>query len=108
MTMWRQGVRTRSWWLAAALGAVLCAVDLYGHARDGLLDGHDALFFTAMGAGMAVGLWVWAWRPKTHTGPLMFWWAALWLAADVDVPYPSSRLAVTVGLALFTIGPIVF
>jgi signal transduction histidine kinase len=57
---------------------------------------------------MATGLWVWAWRPQTHLGPLIFWWPALSVAADLVVPYPTDRLVATIGLALYVIGPIVY
>ena len=41
-------------------------------------------------------------------GPLMFWWPALWLAGDLATAFPDSRLASTIRVALFVIGPIAF
>jgi signal transduction histidine kinase len=105
---WRQGKRTPGWWAAAAVGVALFALDLAGQLEDGIVKGSSVLYFAAMGVAMATGLWVWAWRPQTHMGPLIFWWPALSLGADLVVPYPTSRLATTAGLALFLMGPIVY
>jgi signal transduction histidine kinase len=108
MTFSRQGLRTPAWWLAAALGVTLVVADVYGQVDRGVAGARAALFFVAMTVGMLAGLWVWAWRPRTRMGPLMYWWPALWLAGDLVVAYPDSRFVSTLGLALFTIGPIVF
>ena len=108
MSFWLQGARTPAWWIVAVLGPALLAADLGGQIHHGLVDGKAVLFFAAMSVGIAAGLWVWAWRPRTRMGPLMFWWPALWVAGDLEVAYPTSRVAATVGLALYTIGPIVF
>jgi signal transduction histidine kinase len=108
MTIWRGGRRTASWWVALALAVGLLAADLYGHVERGATGGSTVLFFVAMTAGLAAGLWIWAWRPQTRMGPLMFWWPALTLAADLGIAYPTSRTATTVGLALYTVGPIVY
>ena len=108
MTLWRQGRRTRAWWLATVLGPGLLALDLYGHVRNGITSGSTVLFFVAMTIATAAGLWVRAWRPQTRMGPLIFWWPALSLAGDLIVPYPTNRLVTTVGLALYTMGPIVY
>jgi signal transduction histidine kinase len=105
---WREGNRTPGWWAAAAVGVALFALDLAGQLEDGIVKGSSVLYFVAMGIAMATGLWVWAWRPQTHMGPLIFWWPALSLAADLVIPYPTSRLATTAGLALFLMGPIVY
>ena len=107
MSVWRQGSRSPAWWLSAALGAFVFATDLYGQIDGDLVGPRAVLFFLAMGVGLLTGLWVWAWRPKTRMGPLMTWWPIAWLAGDLTVPYPDSRFISTVGLALFTIGPIV-
>jgi signal transduction histidine kinase len=108
MTFWRQGLRTPAWWISAAVGAGLLVADVYGQVARGVAGERAALFFVALTVGMLAGLWVWAWRPRTRMGPLMFWWPALWLAGDLVVAYPDSRFVSTIGLALFTIGPIVF
>jgi signal transduction histidine kinase len=108
VTAWRAGHRTTAWWIAAALGVAILALDLAGRLDRGAADGSTALFLVALTTGMVAGLWVWAWRPATHMGPLMFWWAAIWLASDLPVGYPDSRLVSTIGLALFTVGAIVF
>jgi signal transduction histidine kinase len=108
VSFWRQGVRTPGWWAAAALGPALVALDLYGYLHHGTADWKTAFFLVTMAIALAAGLWVWAWRPQTHMGPLMWWWPALWVAGDLDVAFPSSRAATTVGLALFTMGPIAY
>jgi signal transduction histidine kinase len=105
---WRAGTRTPAWWVAAALGSALYALDLIGQLRDGIVQGSSVLYFVAMAVALAAGLWVWAWRPQTRMGPLIFWWPALSLAADLVVPYPSSRLVTTGGLGLYLMGPIVY
>src|SRR4029450_9640426 len=86
---------------AAAVGLALYILDLAGQLEDGIVKGSSVLYFVAMGIAMATGLWVWAWRPPPHIGPLIFWWPALSLAADLVVPYPTSRLVTTAGLALY-------
>ena len=81
---------------------------LVGRSHDGATD-WSTYFVLTMTLGMVVGLWAWGWRPKTRMGPLMFWWPALWLAADLPAAFPeSSPIASTVGVALFVFGPIVF
>jgi len=99
--LWRQGHRTATWWVAAILGPGLLALDLYGQIHHHTVQGSTVLFFVAMTVAMATGLWVWAWRPQTHMGPLIFWWPALSVAADLVVPYPTDRLVTTIGLALY-------
>ncbi len=97
-----------AWWLATLLGLTLTAAYLGGLADNGSLDARSTYFALTMAVGMAVGLWVWAWRPKTRMGPLMFWWPALWLAGDIAAAFPASRVASTIGVALFVMGPIAF
>jgi signal transduction histidine kinase len=57
---------------------------------------------------VVAGLWIWAWRPATHMGPLMTWWPVLWVAQDLTVAYPMSPFVSTFGLAIWGLGPIVF
>jgi signal transduction histidine kinase len=108
MSFWRRGTRSRAWWLVAVLGISLLAVDIVGQIDQGVATGKSALFFVAMTVATLAGLWVWAWRPQTHMGPLILWWPALSVAGDLIVPFPDSRLVTTVGLALYTMGAIVF
>ena len=108
MRLWRQGERTPVWWSAAALAPALFALDLYGHIQHGATDWKTWFFLATMGLGLGIGLWIWAWRPLTHMGPLLYWWPALTLAGDLMVAYPDSRSAATIGLALYTMGLIVF
>ena len=90
-TFWSAGRRTPAWWVAAALGIGVFALDLAGQLQDGIVTGSSVLFFVAMGTALATGLWVWAWRPQTRMGTLIFWWPALSLAADLVVAYPGPR-----------------
>ena len=46
-------------------------------AAAGRPTGHGVFFLATMALALGDGLWVWAWRPQTHMGPLMFWWPAL-------------------------------
>ena len=66
-----------------------------------------ALLRAAMTVGIVVGLWVWAWRPRTRMGPLMFWWPAS-AGERSGGAFPDSSLVSTIGVALFGFGPIVF
>ena len=108
MRLWRDGRRGSVWWLLAGLGAALVVLDLYGQVHHGVATWKTWFFLATMSLGMAAGLWVWAWRAKTRMGPVMYWWPALFVAADLGYAYPASRLALTIGLALFTMGPIAY
>ncbi len=108
MSLWRDGRRSSVWWLLAGLGAGLVVLDLYGQVHHGVATWKTWFFLATMSLGMAAGLWVWAWRTKTRMGPVMYWWPALFVAFDLSYAYPASRLALTIGLALFTMGPIAY
>jgi signal transduction histidine kinase len=108
MSPWRVGQRSTGWWLALAAGFALVAIYVGGRRHVGTLDLRAAAFVATTSIGMLVGLWAWAWRPKSRMGPLMFWWPALWLASDLPAAFPDSRLASTVGVALVVFGFIVF
>jgi signal transduction histidine kinase len=108
MSLWRDGRRSSLWWLLAGLGAGLVVLDLYGQVHHGVATWKTWFFLATMSLGMAAGLWVWAWRTKTRMGPVMYWWPALFVAFDLSYAYPASRLALTIGLALFTMGPIAY
>jgi signal transduction histidine kinase len=100
--------RTAGWALATLSGLALAAAYFAGGLHHDTLDARSAYFGLTMVVGMAVGLWVWGWRPQTRMGPLMFWWPALWLAGDIPAGFPDSRVASTIGVALFVMGPIAF
>jgi signal transduction histidine kinase len=108
VTFWRSGVRTRAWWAVAILAPALVGLDAAGYARDGTAGWKTVFFLATMSIALVVGLWIWAWRPQTHMGPLIYWWPALNVAGDLMVAYPRSRSAATAGLALYTMGLIVF
>src|SRR5262245_3953349 len=104
----RRSASTVGWWAAAALAVGIAGAYVWGHVAHDSLTWLSAYFAATMATGMAVGLWVWARRPRTHMGPLMFWWPALWLAGDIATAFPTSRVASTISVALFVMGPIVF
>jgi signal transduction histidine kinase len=108
VSVWRAGSRTPAWWGAAGVGTALIALDLYGYLHHGAATWKTWFFVLTMTTALGAGLWVWAWRPQTHMGPIMWLWPALWVAGDLDIAYPSSRAATTIGLALFTMGPIAY
>ena len=108
MTYWQRGARTAGWWASLVIGALIVMAYVGGRYHVGVLDAKAAYFAMTMTVGMSVGLWVWAWRPQTRMGPLMFWWPALWLAGELPSAFPDSRVASTTGVALFVFGPIVF
>ncbi len=108
MTASRAGYRTPGWWAAGLLGGAVALGYVLGWLDQGTADLKSAYFVLTMATGMLVGLWAWAWRPKTRMGPLMFWWPLLWLASDLPSAYPTSTLAATIGVALFVMGPIAF
>src|SRR6478752_3883228 len=97
VAFWRAGTRTPRWWAALALGVSLYVLDLAGQIAKGTLEGASLLFFVAMAVALVAGLWVWAWRPQTRMGPLIYWWPAFSLAADLVVPFPTSQLVATIG-----------
>jgi signal transduction histidine kinase len=101
---WRAGARTRAWWLAVAAGSALVAAD--GRSHRWVPNTQTVLFEIAMSMGIVAGLWVWGWRPRTRMGPLMYLWPTVFVASDLGLAYPESRLASTVGMALLGMGPI--
>lgn len=96
------------WWPAALLGTCLAVLYVGGLADHDALVARSAYFAATMSAGMAVGLWAWARRRRARIGILMYLWPALWLAGDLPAAFPDSRVASTIGVALFVFGPIVF
>ena len=107
MNGWRSGARTWRWWLAATAAPTLVALDVGGQLARGTADAQTALFELAMTTGLAAGLWVWAWRPRTRMGPLMYLWPAVWVASDLVYGFPTSPAVSTLGLALFGMGPVI-
>src|SRR6185312_4558159 len=99
--LWRQGTRTPEWWLAAALGFGLIALDLTGQAHRGVADARVLYFLATMTVALLVGLWAWAWRSPPRMGKLMYLWPVLVVMADLPNAYPDSRVASTIGLATF-------
>ena len=90
MKLWRQGTRTPEWWLAAALGFGLIALDLTGQAHRGVADARVLYFLATMTVAVLVGLWAWAWRSPPRMGKLMYLWPVLVVMADL--PERLSRL----------------
>jgi signal transduction histidine kinase len=108
VTFWRSGARTRAWWAAATLAVGLVTFDVAGYVQGGTSDWKTVFFLVTMSIALVTGLGVWAWRPQTHMGPLIYWWPALVVAGDLMVAYPRSRTAASLGLGLYTMGLIVF
>ena len=108
MKLWRQGARTSEWWLAAALGFGLIALDLAGQVHRGVADARVLYFLATMTVAVLVGLWAWAWRSPPRMGKLMYLWPVLVVMADLPNAYPDSSVASTIGLATFVFGLIVF
>jgi signal transduction histidine kinase len=108
MSFWQRGDRTPGWWMAAALGCSLIAVDAAGQAQRGIADAKTAYFLATMAVATLVGLWVWSWRTPRRMGKLMFWWPALVVMADLPNAYPESRFVSTIGLATLVFGYVVF
>jgi signal transduction histidine kinase len=106
--VWRQGTRTPEWWLAAALGFALIAIDLAGQAHRGVADARVLYFLATLTVAVLVGLWAWAWRSPPRMGKLMYLWPVLVVTADLPNAYPDSSVASTIGLATYVFGLIVF
>ena len=108
MTSARSGTPSAAWCFAAGAAALLVAFYVRGRLNVEGIGGRWVFFAATMGFGMCVGLWAWWARPLTRIGVLMFAWPALWLAGDLPASFPDSRLASTIGVALFVMGPIAF
>jgi signal transduction histidine kinase len=86
--------------LVGVAGAVLCGVLLAGAIRSEVLPPGRAWLHYAVGLiAIAVALVVWDRRPDSRTGVLMIAVVLTGAASELNVVFPASSLAVTLGLA---------
>ncbi len=84
-----------------AAGAALCATMIIGAYRHGWPpSGKAAINYSAAFAAITIGLLVWRRRPDSRTGMLLTALPFAGVLADLNVVYPRSGLAVTIGLAM--------
>jgi signal transduction histidine kinase len=89
-----RAVRLAVW----AAGGVLCAAMIYGAIREGWPPAREASITYAAGfAAITIGIAVWEWRPENRTGILLTAVPFAFLLNDLNIVFPRSRLAETVG-----------
>jgi signal transduction histidine kinase len=82
-------------WVA---GAALCATMIYGAIRGGWPPAREASLTYAAGfAAITIGIVVWELRPDNRTGILLTAVPFAFLLNDLNIVFPSSALAETVG-----------
>jgi signal transduction histidine kinase len=80
-----------------AAGAVLCAAMIYGAVREGWPPAREAFTYAAAFVAITIGVVVWERRPENRTGVLLTAVPFAFLLDDLNIVYPSSALAATVG-----------
>jgi signal transduction histidine kinase len=86
--------------LVGVAGVVLCGALLAGAIRGEVLPpGRAWLHYAVALVGIAVALVVWDRRPDSRTGVLMTAVVLTGAASELNVVFPASALAVTLGLA---------
>jgi signal transduction histidine kinase len=81
-----------------AAGAVLCAVMVYGAIREGWPPAREAVItYASAFVAITIGVVVWELRPRNRTGILLTALPFAFLLNDLNIVFPSSRLAETVG-----------
>ncbi len=108
MTYWQRGARTAGWWAAAVLGLLVVTAISGARHHAGVLDGRAVFFRPDDGrrdVGRAVGLGM---ATRDAHGAAHVLVARAWLASELPGAFPASRVASTIGVALFVVGPIVF
>jgi signal transduction histidine kinase len=101
MTLYRNGIRSVAWWVTAAAGVVVLALNLRGELDQGTADGFTYLYLAWVAAWTAIGLFVWAVRPYLRlTGPLWAWSGILHLNENFLNSTPDSQFLVTEALLL--------
>jgi signal transduction histidine kinase len=82
-------------WVA---GAALCAAMIYGAIREGWPPAREAsITYSAAFAAITIGVVVWERRPENRTGILLTALPFAFLLSDLNIVFPSSALAETVG-----------
>ena len=86
------------WWAAAVVSVGLLFVDVAGHLAHGAPRTTVwALSVSVTASWFAAALWIWGWRTR-RMGLIVYGTAVGNLLADLQVAYPDSRLAWTLGL----------
>jgi signal transduction histidine kinase len=81
-----------------AAGAALCATMIHGAIRGGWPPARDAaLTYAAAFAAITIGIIVWERRPENRTGILLTALPFAFLLNDLNVVFPRSALAETLG-----------
>jgi len=87
-------VRLAVWVSGATLGATM----IYGAIRDGWPPAREAsVTYAAAFAAITIGIAVWEWRPENRTGILLTALPCSFLLNDLNIVFPRSALAETVG-----------
>jgi len=87
--------------LVLAAGAGMCATMIVGAARGGWPPADKAtIAYTAAFVAIALGVAVWQARPESRIGPLLTAIPFAAVLSDLDIVFPSSGLAQTVGLGI--------
>ena len=87
--------------LVWAAGAALCATMIVGAHRHGWPPTEKAaIAYSTAFVAITIGLLVWRRRPDSRTGILLTALPFAGVLSDLDVVYPRSALAVTIGLAM--------
>jgi len=108
LSVYRGGIRSIGWWLTATAVVVVLVADVWGHADPGAVDAATYVYVTTFGVFAAIGLYVWATRPRQGLiGPLWTLSPLLQVVEDLLPAWPESRLAATLGLAVLGIGAVV-
>ena len=80
-----------------AAGAALCAAMTYGAVREGWPPAREAFTYAAAFAAITIGVVVWDRRPENRIGLLLTAAPLAFLLDDLNIVYPSSAFAATVG-----------
>ena len=94
----RRHTLSHAWWAAAVVSVGLLFVDVAGHLAHGAPRTTVwALSVSVTASWFAAALWIWGWRTR-RMGLIIYGTAVGNLLADLQVAYPDSRLAWTLGL----------
>ena len=101
MSLYQGGIRSVGWWVTAAAGVAVLALNLKGELDQGTADWFTYFYLAWMGLWTAIGLFVWAVRPYLRlTGPLWAWSGILHLNENFLNSTPDSQFLVTEALLL--------
>ena len=101
MSLYQGGIRSVGWWVTAAAGVAVLALNLKGELDQGTADWFTYFYLAWIGLWTAIGLFVWAVRPYLRlTGPLWAWSGILHLNENFLNSTPDSQFLVTEALLL--------